>query len=93
MQSVKVTVAEETRASRLELLIRLVWGPVVGFVLGILGTVVAMAVFVQWLHILFLAKRHSGLQRLINAYGAALSQLKFYVLLATDERPAFFPEF
>ena len=93
MESVKITLASEEKASRLELLVRFIWGTIVGFVLGIIGVLAAMAVVIQWLHILILGKRQPGLQKFINAYGVALSRLKFYWLLTTDERPPIIPEF
>ena len=93
MDSIKITVASEEQASRLELIVRFIWGTIVGFVLGLIGIVAAVALVIQWFHILFLGKRQAGLQRFVNAYGVAISQLKFYWLLSTDERPPVFPQF
>ncbi|MDD5628330.1 MAG: DUF4389 domain-containing protein, partial [Elusimicrobia bacterium] len=87
MNSVKITVASEAQASRLELFVRIVWGSIVGFVLGFIGIGASVALVVQWFHILFLGRRQAGLQKFINAYGVAMAQLKFYCLLTTDERP------
>ena len=93
MESVKLTVSSEEKASRLELLIRFIWGTIVGFVLGIIGMAIAVVLVIQWVHILFLGRRQAGLQKFVNAYGIAVTQLKFYLLLATDERPPILPDF
>jgi len=93
MNTIKVTVASDENASRMELLVRIFWSFIVGLVLGILGMIAGIALIVEWLHILFVGKRHPGLQKFVNAYAVALTQLKFYCFLATDERPPFFPEF
>jgi len=93
METVKMTVVSDAKASRLELLVRLVWGTVVGFVLGLIGMFMGVLVTIQWFHILFLGQRQAGIQRLVNAYGVAVTQLKFYLMLATDERPSILPEF
>ncbi|MCX5795048.1 MAG: DUF4389 domain-containing protein [Elusimicrobia bacterium] len=93
MDSIKITVASAETASRLELIVRFIWGTIVGFVLGFIGIGAAVALVVQWFHILFLGRRQAGVQKFINAYGVAMSQLKFYWLLTTDERPPVLPQF
>lgn len=93
MKSVQITLTSEEGASRWELLFRFVWGTIVGFVLGIIGMLAGIAVVIQGLHILIYEKRQAGLQKFINAYGIALSQLRFYWLLTTDERPPIMPKF
>ncbi len=93
MDSVKITVKSEEKASRLELIIRFIWGLIASIILGIIGIFVAIAWVIQWLHILLLGKRHSGLGKFINAYQIAYSQLQFYMMLSTDERPPMVPSF
>ena len=93
MNTIKVTVISDENASRMELLIRIFWSFIVGLVLSVIGMIAAVALFLEWLHILILAKRHPSLQKFVNSYGIAMTQLKFYCMLSTDERPPFFPEF
>lgn len=93
MDSVKVTVKSAEKASRLELLIRFIWGFIVAIILGVIGIFVAIAWIVQWLHILLLGKRQGALNKFITAYEVAKTQLNFYMVLATDERPPLVPEF
>lgn len=93
MDTVKVTVKSDEKASRVELIVRFIWGMIVGIILGIIGMFAFIGVMIQWLHILLLGKRHAGLQKFINSYGVAKAQLEFYWLLSTDERPPIVPEF
>lgn len=93
MDTVKITVKSDEKASRLELIVRFIWGTIVAIVLMIIGIFVSIAWVVQWLYILVLGKRQSGLAKFINAWLVAWSQLMFYNNLATDERPPALPSF
>ena len=53
MNSVKVELVSDEKASRLELFIRIFWSMIVGFVLGFIGIFAAIALCLEWLHILF----------------------------------------
>ena len=92
METVKITVTSEEKASRLELFIRLFWGCIVGIVLCIVGMFAYIALFIQWLHILFLGKRHPALAKFVTNWYKATTQLGFYYMLSTDERPPLMPE-
>lgn len=93
MKSVKVSIESAEAASRKELVVRFIYGTVVSIILGLLGIFAFVAWGVQFLHILFTAKRHKSLSKFINAYQIAYTQLEFYVMLSTDERPPMFPAF
>jgi len=93
METVKITVKSAEKASRLELIIRFIWGTIVAIVLCIIGIFVSIAWVVQWIYILLLGKRQPGLANFINAWIVAWSQLMFYNNLATDERPPALPAF
>jgi hypothetical protein len=94
METVTVNVRSDEKASRLELFIRFIWGfCIVAIVLGIIGMFAYIALFVQWLHILILGKRHPALAKFVNAWYTAITQLHFYMLLSTDERPPIIPNF
>lgn len=93
MDTVKITVKSGEKAGRLELFIRFVYGLVAGIIIAIIGIFAHVAWVIQWLHILILGKRHSALAKFINAWMVACTQLKFYVMLSTDERPPLVPDF
>lgn len=93
METVKVTVKSAEKASRLELIIRFIWGFFAYIVLAIIAIFAYLAVILQWLHILFLGKRHPALAKFVNQWLSAMTGWYFYVLLATDERPPMIPEF
>ena len=93
METVKITITSGEKASRLELIVRFIWYFVAMIVLGIIGIFAYIASIVQWLHILFLGKRHPAIAKFVNAWLVAYTQLIIYFLLATDERPPLVPEF
>jgi len=93
METVKVTVKSDEKASRLELFIRFIWGTIVMIILSIIGIFAGIAMFVQWFYILILGKRHAALAKFINAWLVAMTGLYFYLDLSTDERPALMPQF
>jgi len=92
MDSIKITVKSEEKASRIELIVRFVWYFIAMIILGIIGIFAYIAVVLQWLYILFLGKRHPALAKFVNSWYTAMAQVIFYVLLATDERPPLVPE-
>ncbi len=93
MKSVKVTIESPDAASRKELIIRFFYGLVASIIIGIIGIFAGLAWIVQWLHILFTAKRHKSLTGFINSYQIAYTNLEFYMMLSTDERPPLVPSF
>ncbi len=93
METVKVTVKSEENANRLELFIRFIYGFIALVVLWIVGMFAGIAFAIQWLHILFLGKRHPALAKFVNSWLVAYTQLMFYTHLSTDERPPIVPEF
>ncbi len=93
MKTVKIEVKSAEAASRKELIVRFVWGAIAGVILSIIGLFAGIAWFVQFFHILATRKRHPALQKFMNSWNTARSQLLFYTMLSTDERPPLFPEF
>ncbi len=92
MNTVKITVTSAEKASRLELFVRWIWGTIVGIILCIIGIFAYIALMVQWLHILILGKRHPALAKFVTNWYKGMTQLYFYCLLSTDERPPLIPE-
>jgi len=93
METVKITIKSDEKASRLELFIRFIWYFIAVIILGIIGIFVYIATLIQWLHILLLGKRQGAIAKFVNAWVSAYAQVMIYFLLATDERPPLVPEF
>ena len=93
METVKVTVKSDEKASRLELFIRFIWGTLVYIVLAIIGLFAYLALMVQWLHILILGKRNAALAKFLNGWLSGMTGWCFYLFLSTDERPPLVPPF
>jgi hypothetical protein len=91
MKTVKIAVTSKEQASRSELFVRFFWGTLVGIILGIVGVFAAIAMIVQWAHILVHAKRHPALSKFVNSWYTAMAELYFYMYLSTDERPPLVP--
>lgn len=92
MDSVKVEVLQKEKASRVELLVRLVyWIPlvIVLFVLQIIGFI---AFVVNIVTVLLLGKRILGLSRFIGISVSYRAKTEAYLMTATDERPKIIPE-
>ncbi|OPY35557.1 MAG: hypothetical protein A4E35_02383 [Methanoregula sp. PtaU1.Bin051] len=51
----------EHDAGRLELIIRIVYGILIGIVLWVSGIITFICLFIQWFHILILGRRSEGL--------------------------------
>ena len=93
MKTVKITVTSAEKASRWELIIRIVWTILCSIVLGIVGIFAVIAIVLQWFHILILGKRQMQLNKFATNWLIAFAALHFYKNLSTDERPPIVPEF
>lgn len=93
MKTVSIKVKSAEKASRWEVLIRLVWATICGIVLLVVGILVAISEIVHMLYILAFGKRHMRLNRFITNWLIAFANLNFYKNLCTDERPPLLPKF
>ena len=93
MKTVKITVKSSEKASRWEVLVRIVWASLCGIVLIIVGIFAAIAEIIQLFYILAFGKRHMKLNRFITNWLIAFAVVGFYKNLCTDERPPLFPKF
>ena len=93
MKTVKITVASAEKASRWEVLIRLVWATICGIVLIVIGIFAGIAALINMVHILIFGKRHMALNRFVSNWLVAFASLGFYKNMVTDERPPLFPKF
>lgn len=92
MQSVELKVNVAEKASRVELLVRLVyWIPlvIVGFVLGVLAGISWVITLVT---VLVLGKRYASLTNLMKMDLVYKTNMSAYYMLLTDERPPIMPQ-
>ena len=78
-------------ASRLELLIRIVYWILIGIVAFVYGIIATICLIIQWFHILILGRRHQGLSDFAKGYLEYLVQVMAYTYIMTDKRPSILP--
>jgi hypothetical protein len=83
--------AYEQDASRLELLIRIVYWILIGIVAWVYGIIAFICLFVQWFHILILGKRNESLSSFAKGYLEYLVHIMSYSYIMTDKRPDILP--
>ena len=81
----------EPDASRMELLIRILYWILIGIVLWVYGMIAFICLFIQWFHILILGNRNEGLSNIAKGYLEYLVDVMSYTYIMTDKRPEIFP--
>ena len=81
------------KASRLELIVRWIYGIIIGFLFYLWGIYVSILEFLQFWHILIFGRRGARLYRSTKRYLAASTHVSAYLLYLTDERPELTPDF
>lgn len=81
----------EQEAGRIELFIRIVYWIVIGIVGAIYGLLAWICGFIQWVHILILARRNESLSNFIRGYLEYYVHVFSYLSLMTDTRPDILP--
>jgi len=81
----------EHDASRLELLIRILYWILIGIVLWVYGIIAFICLFILWFHILILGNRNEWLSDVAKGYLEYLVDVMSYTHIMTDERPEIFP--
>jgi hypothetical protein len=81
----------EHDASRLELLIRILYWILIGIVLWVYGIIAFICLFIQWFHILILGNRNEWLSDFAKGYLEYLVVVMSYTYIMTDKRPEIFP--
>ncbi len=82
----------EHDASRLELLIRILYWIVIGIVLIVYGFIAEICLIIQWFVILILGHRNEGLSNFIKGYLEYNVYVTSYVFFMTDRRPEVMPK-
>ena len=78
-------------ASRLELLVRIVYWILIGIVVWVYGILAFICLFIQWFHILILGRRNEGLSNFAKGYLEYLVHVMNYVYIINDKRPGILP--
>lgn len=80
------------KASRLELIIRWLYGIVIGILYQLWGLYVYVLYVLQFFHILIFGRRGARLYRSTRRYLAASTHVSSYLLFLTDQRPELTPD-
>jgi len=83
---VKIKTMEE-KASRIELLIRIVYGFVLGIIASIWGMLAFITLIIHWFYILVCGKKEESLWKFYLEYLRFFSKVRGYIYMLTDERP------
>ena len=83
--------AFEHDASRLELLIRILYWVLIGIVMWVYGIIAFICLFIQWFHILILGRRNEPLSNFAKGYLEYMVYVMGYMYIMTDKRPAIMP--
>ncbi len=92
MKSVKSKITYKEKASRLELLVRIIYAIPIAVVLWIFGILAGLAQLILWFNILIFGKRHKLLHNFVKMYITYLFRVHAYLNLLTEERPPIIPE-
>ena len=92
MKTVKINVISAEKASRWEVIVRLIWASLCAIVLLVAGIFAAIAIIIQIFHILIFGKRHMKLNKFATNWLIAFAALGFYKNYCTDERPPLVPQ-
>ncbi len=91
-EEIKQLFVYEHDASRLELLIRILYWIAIGIVLAIYGFIAEICAIIQWFVILILGHRNEGLSNFIKGYLEYSVHVTPYVYFMTDKRPGVMPK-
>jgi hypothetical protein len=78
-------------ASRLELIIRWIYGIAIGIVFWLWGIFIGILNFIQFWHILFLGRRNLTIYNHTRRYINATAFVESYLMFLTDARPSLTP--
>jgi hypothetical protein len=81
----------EQDAGCLELLIRIVYGILIGIVLGVYSIIAFVCLIIQWFHILIPGQRNERLSNLVKGYLEDRVHVMNYMYIITDKRPDILP--
>jgi Domain of unknown function (DUF4389) len=88
---VRLVVTDDLRRSRLTVFFRLLLALPHYLWAGLIGTIVALLVIVNWFILLVVARTPKGLHDFVAGYIRYTAQLEAYLLLAANPYPSFYP--
>lgn len=92
MKTIQSKITYVEKASRVEMLYRIVWAIIAGIVLAIFAIVAGLADIIQFFYILIYGKRQKGIFDFVKAVEIQRFRLTVYLTFVTDERPPIVPE-
>lgn len=92
MKNVQQKILYEEKASRIEMLVRIVWAILGGIVLYIFAIIAVLATIIHFFYILVYAKRNKEITNFVKAVEVQRFRLSLYLTFVTDERPPIIPE-
>jgi len=81
----------EHDASRIELLVRILYWILIGIVLWVYSIIAGICLFIQWFHILILGCRNESLSNIAKGYLEYMVHVLSYTNFMTDKRPDVMP--
>jgi len=81
----------EHDAGRFELIVRILYWILIGIVLWVYGIIACICLFIQWFHILILARRNEDLSNIAKGYLEYMVHVMPYTYFMTDKRPDILP--
>lgn len=93
MRTVRSNVTYVEKASRWEILVRILYSIPISVVLWFFGIIAGISELILFLHILILGRRHKELNKLVSAYLDYFIKVSAYLRFLTDERPRIIPKF
>lgn len=81
----------DQKASRIELLIRWIYGIAIGIIFWLWGIFISIINFIHFWHILILGRRNSTIYNNTRRYINAVAYVESYLMFLTDSRPDLTP--
>ena len=92
METVSYSVKSAVKASRMELLMRILWAILTGIVLAVFRIIAVIAVICQIILVLVNGEKNMTLNSWIQKYVGYIAKRHSYLMLLTDERSPILPE-
>jgi hypothetical protein len=92
MKTVQAKVVFTEKATRIEMLYRIVWGIVGLIVLWIFAMIASLMSIIHFFYILIYKKRHRTIFEFVRAVYIQYFRLASYLIFLTDERPPLVPQ-
>ena len=81
----------EESATRIELLVRILYWILIGIVMWVYGIIAGICLFIQWFFILIFARRNEALSNIAKGYLEYMVHVMPYTYFMTDKRPDIMP--